>query len=258
MKILLTNDDGYDSPFLRIAIRCARSWGELTVVVPSNEQSWMGKRMTRQGELRKTLVEIEGEEVHCFSGSPADCVNFGIYHLFEEKPDLVVSGINIGKNTGLGYVLSSGTVGACLEANIAGVPGVAFSQEVARDVYRHWSDHREIPEEAGVRLSPRLRKFVSDAYELLSIRADFPIDPVTWNFNFPSRPADNCELKKATIGHTFYGSYFDDLDGVFSHARKFEQPVFDRREEADGLLLELGHASMARIDIRDFGQDTNW
>lgn len=258
MKILLTNDDGPDSPFLRIAIRCVRSWGELTVVVPSEEQSWMGKRMTRLGELRRTSVEIEGEEVHCFSGSPADCANFGIYHLFDKKPDFVVSGINIGKNTGLGYVLSSGTVGACLEANIAGIPGVALSQELARVVFRYWSEHREIPEEVGVRLHARLEEFVGDAYGLLAVRPDFPKDPVTWNFNFPFQPAADCELKRALIGHSFYGSYFDGNDGVFSHTRQLDQPAFDRRKKADGLLLQLGHASVTRIDIREFGQDTNW
>ncbi len=218
----------------------------------------MGKRMTRLGELRRRSVEIEGEEVHCFSGSPADCANFGIYHLFDKKPDFVVSGINIGKNSGLGYVLSSGTVGACLEANIAGIPGIALSQELAREIFRHWSKHREFPDMVGDRLDSRLEDFVQGAYQLLSGRSDFLNDPVTWNFNFPYQPAPDCELRRASIGHTFYGSYFDGNDGVFSHTRQLDQPAFDRRETADGHLLEQGHASVTRIDIREFGQDTDW
>ena len=58
------------------------------------------------------------------TGTPADCVNLGIYNLLESKPDIVVSGVNLGFNTGLGFLLASGTVGACFEANIAGLPGL--------------------------------------------------------------------------------------------------------------------------------------
>jgi len=258
MRILLTNDDGPDSPLLRTAIRCIRQMGETTVVVPAEEQSWTAKRMTRFSEIRKTVIEVEGEAVHCLGGSPADCTNFGIYHMFDKKPDLVVSGINIGKNTGLGYTLSSGTVGACLEANIAGVPGVALSQELVKEEFQYWMANRKFSALVGERLNEQLEKLIENTFELLGGRPDFPNEPVTWNANFPYQPAVGCELKRTLLGHTFYGSYFEGKDGVYAHNRQLSQPKFDRRDGADGWVLKQGHASITRIDIREFGQDVGW
>ena len=120
MNILLTNDDGPDSPLFTIAVEILSEMGNLEVVVPHAEQSWMGKAMTRYGDLRMEELSICGRQAHSFEGTPADCANFGIYHVCEKKPDLVVSGINVGSNVGLGFVFSSGTVGAGLEANLAG------------------------------------------------------------------------------------------------------------------------------------------
>jgi len=73
--------------------------------------------------------------IHALDGTPADCADIGIYHLFESRPDLLISGINTGGNEGLGFLLSSGTVGACLEANIAGLPAVALSQGLPEIFY---------------------------------------------------------------------------------------------------------------------------
>ena len=255
MKILLTNDDGPDSPLLRTAIRCVRKLGELKIVVPAEEQSWTGKRMTRFGDIRQTVIEAEGEKVHCFGGSPADCANFGIYHLFDgEKPDIVVSGVNTGKNSGLGYVLSSGTVGATLEANIAGITGVALSQELAREVFQAWIANRGFPESVGERLDAQLEEFIPSVFGMLDARPDFPGDPVTWNCNFPYQPSQDCQLKRTAIGHNFYGSYFEGKDGIYTHSKSMYQQDIDERQETDGNALKEGHVSISRIDIRDFGQ----
>ena len=61
------------------------------------------------------------------SGTPADCANLGIHSVFDTRPDLVVSGINIGLNHGLAFVMGRGTVGAATEGVIAGLPAIAFS-----------------------------------------------------------------------------------------------------------------------------------
>ena len=244
MRILLTNDDGPESALLSAAIRCVRPHGELTVVIPAQEQSWMAKRMTRFEDIHAATIEVAGQEVHCFGGSPADCANYGIYHLFDGKPDLLVSGINMGENQGLGMVLSSGTVGACLEANIAGIAGVALSQQWRAG----WSAKHE----------SRLEKLVGSAFDFVDRRADFPREPVTWNFNFPFAPADDCEVKPAVIGRTRYTSFFEQTDGVFSFNSKMEWPAVVHQDRADGKLLNQGHVTLTRIDIRTIGQDTAW
>ena len=88
------------------------------------------------------LLQSHGWNIKIWNVGPI--IKKKAYHLFEEKPDMVVSGINMGINMGLGFVLSSGTVGACLEANIAGVPAVALSQELDGQVFVRWLEERKI------------------------------------------------------------------------------------------------------------------
>ena len=125
-KILLTNDDSHDSPLFHFAIDELQKLGDLTISVPATEQSWKGKAMTRFGNVYVEEISIHGTGAWSITGTPADCVNIAIYNLMETPPDVVVSGTNIGKNTGLSFMWSSGTVGACLEANIAGLPALAL------------------------------------------------------------------------------------------------------------------------------------
>lgn len=133
--ILITNDDGIDSPTLVPLARALRPLGELRIVVPSTERSWIGKAITRFEVVQAHATEREGIAMHAVSGSPADCVSLGVHTLFPTRPDLVVSGINLGLNFGLAFLLSSGTVGGALEGWIAGVPSIAFSMAIPNDAY---------------------------------------------------------------------------------------------------------------------------
>ena len=136
--VLLTNDDGVDSPAL---IPFARALGELVpvkVVVPAQERSWIGKAITRFDEIRVERMVRDGVEICVADGYPADCTQLGVHSLFGAKPDMVLSGINIGLNQGLGFLLSSGTVGAAAEGWIAGLPAIAFSTGSPFD-HRRWA-----------------------------------------------------------------------------------------------------------------------
>jgi len=125
--ILLTNDDGIDSPALLPLVRALSELAPVRTVVPSGERSWISKAISRWDELRVERVERDGSEIYAVEGYPADCTNLGVHSLFEEQPDMVVSGVNLGLNFGLGFFLSSGTVGAAMEGWIAGLPALAFS-----------------------------------------------------------------------------------------------------------------------------------
>jgi 5'-nucleotidase len=125
--ILVTNDDGVDSPALLPLVRALSSLAPVRTVVPKGECSWISKAISRWDELRVERVERDGTEIHTVEGYPADCTNLGVHSLFEEQPDMVVSGVNLGLNFGLGFFLSSGTVGAAMEGWIAGLPALAFS-----------------------------------------------------------------------------------------------------------------------------------
>ena len=143
--VLVTNDDGVDSPALVPFVRALRTITEVRVVVPDRERSWVGKAITRHDPVHVEEVERDGIVIHTASGYPADCTQLGLHTLFDDQPDLVVSGINLGFNIGSGYLQSSGTVGAALEAWIAGVPGLAFSAGTNRgwEWWRGWVETAE-------------------------------------------------------------------------------------------------------------------
>jgi len=125
--VLVTNDDGVDSPALLPLVHALRAQAEVRVAVPSTERSWIGKAISRWDELAVKRVVRDGIEILTVDGYPADCTNLAVHSLFGERPELVVSGVNVGLNVGLGFFLSSGTIGAAMEGWIAGVPAIALS-----------------------------------------------------------------------------------------------------------------------------------
>lgn len=138
MFILLTNDDGIEAPGLGVFAETLAAIGQVEVVVPDRERSWVGKAITRFEPVDVARVEIGGRVIHTTTGYPADCVQLGIHALFGRRPDLVVSGINIGYNHGSAYLQSSGTVGAALEGAISGVRSIAFSTGAVRGDWSAW------------------------------------------------------------------------------------------------------------------------
>lgn len=127
-KILLTNDDGVEAGGLVRLSEALAAIGDVVVVAPDREQSASGHALTLHRPLR--LRELK-PQVYAVDGTPTDCVNLAVLWLLEhDPPDLVVSGINHGLNLG-DDVTYSGTVSACFEGVLLGVPSVAFSQETA-------------------------------------------------------------------------------------------------------------------------------
>lgn len=137
--ILLTNDDGVDSPALPVVAQALAMVDHVTVVVPAGERSWIGKAISRHDPVHVDETERDGVRIHTCSGYPADCVQIGVHHVLDEPPDLVVSGINIGNNHGAGFLLGSGTVGASIEAWILGIPALAVSVGPRDEPWQAWS-----------------------------------------------------------------------------------------------------------------------
>ncbi len=126
--ILLSNDDGIQSPGLKALCKALLPLGEIVVVAPEIERSAMGHAITLSDPLRVTEIDLklEGVTAYSCSGTPADCVKLAILSILPEKPVLVASGINHGSNTGVN-VIYSGTVSAATEGAILGIPSIAFS-----------------------------------------------------------------------------------------------------------------------------------
>lgn len=130
MRILLTNDDGIFAPGLQAMRRALARLGEVTVVAPASEQSAVSHGITLLHPLMVEEVWEEGDHVgFAVDGRPADCVKLGLVELLREPPDLVISGINAGSNTGIN-VLYSGTVAAAIEGAFYGVLSIAVSLEL--------------------------------------------------------------------------------------------------------------------------------
>ena len=252
MDILLTNDDSHASPLFRFAIDFLKSLGRVTIVVPKEEQSWTGKSMSRFKPLILDEIRLYDDVAYCLDGTPADCANVGVYHTCKQRPDLLVSGINMGLNTGLSFFFSSGTIGACLEANIAGVPAIALSQSLEREVFREWTENRQMPEDIVVRLREQTVVLLDCVFQKLFARADFFSQPVTWNVNLPYTAAPDWELVPTVLGHTMYGSCYNKVGDQFRHGMVLADP--DARENADSEVLQQGHVSITCIDMRTFAQ----
>ena len=130
-RILITNDDGYRSEGLIALAAVLRPLGAVTIVAPVTEASTIGHALTVHQPLR---LETVSDEIFAVNGTPTDCVNIAIAHVFRGLPDLVVSGINKGWNLG-DDVTYSGTVAGAFEGALLGIPAMAVSLRATRGAY---------------------------------------------------------------------------------------------------------------------------
>jgi len=127
MNILLTNDDGIYSEGILVLCDALKKIGDVAVVAPDIEQSAVGHAITISDPLRvKDAYRRMKYFGHAVSGTPADCVKIAVRSILKKKPDLVISGVNLGPNTGFS-VLYSGTVSGATEGAIFGIPSIAVS-----------------------------------------------------------------------------------------------------------------------------------
>ena len=125
MRILITNDDGIESPCLLRLAKWAQQFGEVTIVAPKVEQSAKSHGIEIRQAFEVKKLELEDVEAYTVDSTPADCVRFAVLGLGKEF-DLVLSGINRGLNLGLD-IMYSGTVSAVMEADAMGIPAIALS-----------------------------------------------------------------------------------------------------------------------------------
>ncbi len=191
MKILISNDDGIDSPGIAALAKELKKIGDVIVIAPRTEQSAVGHAITMKFPLRITEYSKNGDFFgYAIDGTPADCIKIGIRNIMKEPPDIVLSGINCGSNTAIN-IIYSGTVSAAREAAIMDVPAIAvsvtdhdpkhyeyaakFSAELTRLVIQHKLktgtllnvNVPDLPEEeiAGVLLTQQGKSKWDDIYE---------------------------------------------------------------------------------------------
>ena len=172
MRILLTNDDGIDAEGLQSLARMLETKAECFVVAPDTGRSCCSHGVTTGSAL--TVISVQKNQ-WSVSGTPADCVRVGLLGL-NLKPDLVVSGVNHGGNLGVD-ILYSGTAAGAREASLFGLPSVAVSQYMRRDLERDWNVNA-----------------VRAAFVIENILARGKLEDGFWNANLPALPIDHLAL----------------------------------------------------------------
>ena len=244
---LIVNDDGMDSPMLPLMEEKLSQIGTVRIAVPKEEQSWKGKAMTRFERIHAELLPDFDAEAYAVSGTPADCVNLAVHQLFPDPPDWIVSGINIGTNAGLGFILNSGTVGAALEGAILGIPAVAFSTFLRPGLFEQWNrEKRLIGEEVNELLESITDRMTAMMTRLLA--SGLPAGALVLNVNFPGAVTADTPARWVPVENNRYGGLFRrDGDGY----RHSSQVTLQNLGEtvSDRSVLARGEISLTPLSL---------
>lgn len=227
MKILITNDDGYNSKGIKVLTDIMKKYGDVTVIAPKHHQS--GMSMAVSIGFKQIAHKDFGNGWHYIDATPASCVKFGLNTMFLDNfPDVVVSGINHGSNASTAACYS-GTLGAAEEAALNGIPAIG----VSLDTLHPDADF------SGV------EKYFGDIFEKLM--NDYPSKHgVFYNVNFPDIPAE--EIKGIRIGYQGIGRWIREFkEWDLNHYAKYGltpemlgQKSVPELEEGEDLYMMVG------------------
>ncbi len=169
MKILISNDDGYLAPGINALAEQLATIADIVVVAPDSNRSGSSNSLTLDRPLR---VMRAANGFYSINGTPSDCVHIALTGMLDQRPDLVVSGINQGQNMG-DDTLYSGTVAAATEGFLFGIPAIAFSQV----------DHGWAHLDSAARI----------ARDIVLRKLDALQSPYLLNVNIPNRPYEQLD-----------------------------------------------------------------
>lgn len=196
MKILITNDDGVNSSGIMAAKKAVEDLGSIDIVAPATQQSGIGHALTLFEPIRVTSTNlIDGTEAYSVSGTPTDAVIIGIFEIASVKPDIIISGINVGENLGMSELTTSGTIGAAMEAAAHGIPALSVSLQVNRGDIKFHDGHVDLDFSYAQKVTRRVFRII--AQKGLPAGADFV------NLNIPSSP-DSDRIKLTRLGKRMY------------------------------------------------------
>lgn len=240
--VLLTNDDGYSCAGYYPLLDELKKTYDVTAIAPKSQKSASGKSLSVSSPIPFKKLVHEGHDVFAINGSPADCVQIGLYHLMEKRPDLVVSGINVGPNIGNAMILSSGTVGAAMEGAIDGTVSVAASLVVPED------EPIDYFNPASYKYFKNAAKIVARLVGLIE-NMDLPkgLDVISINIPFGAREDADIAITRPSLHPT--GGIFKRNGDVFTYDKwdvKFENMM----DGSDLKAIHDGKVSITPIDIR--------
>ncbi|GAA0284238.1 5'/3'-nucleotidase SurE [Alteraurantiacibacter aestuarii] len=240
MRILLTNDDGIHAPGMAVLEAIARRLSDdVWVCAPAEEQSGAGHSLTLHMPVR---LRSFGNQRYAVTGTPTDAVNLGLRKLFaDQKPDLVISGINAGENLA-DDITYSGTISAAMEAALAGIPAIALSQAMRTpsssfDAAEAWAEKVLAP---LVEVTMARRTLVNVNFPDLPAEAVKGIRVVRQGFHDYQRGS----LVEGTDprGRNYYWFGLEDMEHTLDHGTDLEA-VADGYIAVTPLQLDLTHHS---------------
>ena len=237
--ILVTNDDGYEANGLRALVEALQALENVRVVVvaPANEKSACGHSLTLTRPLR--FVGVDDDFFKLDDGTPSDCVYLALSTMFEdEKPDLLVSGINRGSNMGED-ITYSGTAAGAMEGVLHDIPSIAISQVM------DFTD----PSGDFTLAQKTIQKIVTQIRE-----KNFPLPKREFlNINIPPNTQE-AQMKITYAGYRFYANdahVHRNPRGEEHYWLGLHPLNFQPREGVEGLsdyeAVEAGHISITPI-----------
>ncbi|MDK9699132.1 MAG: 5'/3'-nucleotidase SurE [bacterium] len=238
MRILLTNDDSIHAAGIHALWKEAVKYGEVFVVAPAREMSAIGHAITISDSLRIEPYDREGMKGWAVTGTPADCVKMALKEIMPEKPDVVISGVNQGSNTGLN-VIYSGTVSGASEASICGCSALAVSLD------SYTSKDFSVAAQFALRVAQHIAANPLPIYTLL-------------NVNVPPLPASQIKgVKTARQGRMRYDEVFDrreDPRGRVYYWMGAERLLIEEPDDVDETIVANGYISVTplQLDLTDY------
>lgn len=253
MKILLCNDDGITSPFLEATAKALAKLGELKIVVPATEQSWIGRAYSRHSILEHKRVDFCDFETYTINGTPSDCVNIALEYFYgNEKPDLVFSGINIGYNITLPLLLSSGTFAAAVESAGALIASFSASLQLKHEFYQL------------CRLEHRVNKELEACINTVAnAAADFVLDSMqnfkpkageVYNINFPSEYKAGDAIFECAVAKVPSRALYAQMEENKYSFKYNAMEEFDSQELTDFQCLSSARACYSKLNVFNFGK----
>ncbi len=258
MHLLVTNDDGIDSVLLHELVRALGAAGHrLSVVAPAREQSWIGAAKSRHRPVASARADRGlGCPTWIVDGTPSDCVNIALAQLLPSEAGIeaVVSGINTGRNTSIGFILASGTIGGAWEGALHGLPAIALSQELTPPGFQALKQPASAmtPEVAAtVAATTGHAVRLTDALLSPDHRQPFTVHSV--NFPFPCRPDSPVRrtVPARISGTGMFGPA--DADGLHRFTYNHGQDLSPADLPTDRAALAAGEISHTVLDYTRLG-----
>ena len=248
--VLVANDDGINSGFLKVLVQALSPYFKISVAAPKKEQSWIGRAISRHTEIeveKITSIFPDGVEAWSIDGTPSDCVNIALGHLLETPPDIVVSGINIGFNTADIFILSSGTIAGAIEGSLWGYPAVAFSQTIPHEIYDEIHSRGGVPTPA---FAPILQSSAEKSAQITIETLENPPEKgVILNVNFPNSMHKEAKTETTCPAKIKLGSLYrrnENGNYQFSYA---EGSILSPGGHTDREALERGNISISPLNF---------